>query len=82
MQVNYGCDGKVQYRTYTEAKKKVRAMKRNKHLDKGHQMLDFYRCRTCSFWHIGNSNGLDKIKRNRYKGGQHDRRSKLAIENY
>ena len=41
----YGCSGKVKYASYTDAKKKVRAMKRNKHIyDKGHQALDFYRC--------------------------------------
>lgn len=80
--VSYGCDGKVKYRTYQEARKKVWLMKRNPHIDKAHQALDFYRCGNCHFYHIGNSNKLDRTKRNRYKGGKYDRRSKPTVENY
>lgn len=82
MAASFGCDGKVKYRTYTEVKKKVRQMKRNPHIDKAHQSLSFYRCRECHFYHIGNSNGLDRIKRNHYKRGNYDRRSKPTVENY
>ena len=78
MEARYSCDGKVKYLTYTEVKKKVRQMKRNPHIDKSHQALDFYRCRDCHFFHIGNSSKLDKRKRNHYKEDNYDSRSIVA----
>lgn len=74
MVIKLGCDGKVQYRTYHEAKKKVRQMKRSPHIDSKHQTLTFYRCDYCHFYHIGNSSGFDKVKRKGYKRGKHDKR--------
>jgi hypothetical protein len=79
MAVKVGCDGKVKYRTYQEAEKKVRAMKYSRHVDQHHQSLGFYRCRLCRFYHIGNQNKLDKLKRNRYKRSSHDKRIELPV---
>ena len=78
MEVRFGCDGKVQYRTFHEARRKVRDMKRSRHIDRSNQALDFYRCNHCHFYHIGNSNKLDKTKRKHYKEDKYDNRSYFA----
>lgn len=82
MGVKYWCDGKVKYRSYSEASNKVKAMKRSDHLDKAHQTLNFYRCKHCHYYHIGNSNGLDKFNRNRYKRNKYGKRSNTPVEDY
>lgn len=80
MEINYACDGKVKYLTYTEASKKVRAMKRSPHVSDSRQSLNVYRCKNCRSWHIGNSSNLDKQNRNHYKRGDYDKGIDFSID--
>ena len=82
MEVKPGCDGKVRYHTYSAARKKVRLMKRSKHIDRSHQTLDFYRCKECRFYHIGNSSSIDREKHKRYKGDKYGKRGITPDDDY
>lgn len=48
---DYGCYGKKKFKTYYEASRNAKRMKR--HVNK--IRINVYRCKTCHYWHTGNT---------------------------